>query len=185
MGTPLLTDTWAASSVWLLLPVKRSSNAKTHPDFRAKMGTTGRADVNRELTTCKVCGLQRFTHFIFQHPLVDFPPCCPKGETEGERGSVPCPKSNSVERRDQEAEPGRADPGLSLCAALPGGGGAGGARCAWVAPQERATTGRLYLDGPAKIQALWGRLRPSMGHTGHGVEGGLREASWGRTHRPT
>ena len=82
--------------------------------------------MNGELTIHKVCGLQRFTHFIFQHPLVDFPPCCPKGGTEGERGSVPCPKSNSVERRDQEAEPGRADPRLSLCAALPGGGGAPG-----------------------------------------------------------
>ena len=67
------------------------------------------------------------------------------------------PKVKQQREEGQEAKPWRMGPGLNFLAAHPGGG-AGVPNVPWVVPQECATTGCLYLEGPAKIQALWGRL---------------------------
>lgn len=116
--------------------------------------------------------------------LGGFPPCGTKGETEVERGSMTCPKSNNGERRGQEAKPWRMGPGLNFSAAHPGGG-AGVPNVPGSYPKSVPRLVACILRALQRSRLCGGGYRPSKGQTGPGVEGGLGEASWGRTHRPT
>ena len=120
----------------------------------------------------------------FQHPLIDFPPCCTKGETEVERGSMTCPKSNNRERRVRRQSHGGWVQGLTSW--LPTlEAGLGCLMCLGSYPKSVPLLVACILRALQRSRLCGGGYRPSKGQTGPGVEGGLGEASWGRTHRPT